>query len=92
MSVPKQSAVSGQRSAGERIAAYWETKRARARMGIYVGTCDCGRLGRRFVGGDVVCDRCWVLDKRIHGAELSRGVVGYVGYLRLARNVREVEA
>lgn len=68
-----------------RVAEYWRTKRARARCGMFVGTCDCGTLGRRFLGGDVVCDRCWELDKRIHGAELSRGVVGYSAYGVLAR-------
>jgi hypothetical protein len=68
-----------------RVAEYWRTKRDRARRGIFVGTCDCGQLGRQFVGGDVVCDRCRELDRAFHGSEMSRGVVGYTGYGILAR-------
>jgi hypothetical protein len=68
-----------------RKSEYWRTKRDRARRGLFVGMCDCGRLGRKFVGGCVACDHCIELERRIHGSELTRGVCGYVSRGVLAR-------
>lgn len=66
-------------------ADYWRVRRQRAKAGFWVGTCDCGRLGRRFVGGCVACDHCIEIEGRIHGSELTRGVCGYVARGVLAR-------